>query len=122
MIVFDDMIADMLSNKKPNPILTELFIRRRKQKHFSCFYYKILFYCTKKILDLNSTHYFIMKTSKTQELQQTAFNHSLNIDFKEFINLYKKRTTKSCSFLVIDADLASDNMFFGKNIKTNHDN
>ena len=30
LVVFDDMIADMLSNKKINPIVTELFIRDRK--------------------------------------------------------------------------------------------
>ena len=30
MIVFDDMIADMLSNKKLNPAITELFIKGRK--------------------------------------------------------------------------------------------
>ena len=30
LIVFDEMIADMLGNKKPNPIVTELFIRGRK--------------------------------------------------------------------------------------------
>ena len=42
LIVFDDMIADMLCNKKPNPTVTEVFIRRRK------FYYTILFCCFKK--------------------------------------------------------------------------
>ena len=30
LIVFDDIIADMLSNKRLNPIVTELFIRGRK--------------------------------------------------------------------------------------------
>ena len=30
LIVFNDMIPDMLSNKKLNPIVTELFIRGRK--------------------------------------------------------------------------------------------
>ena len=30
LIVFDDMIADTLNNKKPNPIVTELFVRGRK--------------------------------------------------------------------------------------------
>ena len=30
LIVFDDMIADMINNKKLNPIVTELFIRGRK--------------------------------------------------------------------------------------------
>ena len=47
LIVFDDMIADMLSNKKLNPMVTELCIRQ-KAKHFSCFYYTILICCTKK--------------------------------------------------------------------------
>ena len=45
-IVFADMIADMLSNKKFNLIVTELFIRGRK--YFSCFYHTILFCCSKK--------------------------------------------------------------------------
>ena len=48
LIVFDNMIADMFSDKKLNPIVTELFITRRKLNNFSCFYYAILFYCTKK--------------------------------------------------------------------------
>ena len=42
LIVFDDMIADMLSDKKLNPIVTELFLRGKKIKHFSCFYYTVL--------------------------------------------------------------------------------
>ena len=40
LIVFDDMIADMIQNKKLNSIVTELFIRGRK--YFSCFYYSII--------------------------------------------------------------------------------
>ena len=43
------------------------------------------------------------------ELQQIAFNHSSNIDSKDFMNLYKKCTEKPHSFLVIDVTLASDN-------------
>ena len=48
IIVFDDVIADMLSNKKLKPIVTELFIRARKLNIFSCFYDTILFHCSKK--------------------------------------------------------------------------
>ena len=48
LIVFDDMNADMLSNKELNPIVTELFIRCKKNKHFFCFNYTIFFDCTKK--------------------------------------------------------------------------
>ena len=40
--VFDDMIADMINNKKLNSIITELFIRVRKLNYFSCIYYTIL--------------------------------------------------------------------------------
>ena len=51
LIVFDDMIADMLSNKNLNPIVAELFIRGRKLNIFSCFNDTNLFCCSKKILD-----------------------------------------------------------------------
>ena len=57
---------------------------------------------------LNSIHYFIIKIPNKQELQQIASNHSSGIDFKYFMNLYKKCTAKPNSFLVIDATLASD--------------
>ena len=66
---------------------------------------------------LNSTHYFIMKIRNKQELQQIIFNHSSNSDYKYFMNIYQKCTTKSYSFLVIDATLASDNpISFRKNL------
>ena len=107
LIVFDDMIADMLSNKKLNPIVTELFIRGRKL-NISCFYNTILFSVPRNIRQ-TSTHYFIIKIPNKRELQQTALNHLSDIDFKDFISLYKKCTAKPYSFLVIDATLASDN-------------
>ena len=54
-------------------------------------------------------HYFIMKIPNKQKLLQIAIKHSSDIDFKEFMNIYKKCTAKPYSFLVIDAILASDN-------------
>ena len=51
-----------------------------------------------------------MKIPNKREHQQTAFIHSLDIDFKDFMNLYNKCTAKPYSFLVIDATLASDNL------------
>ena len=50
-----------------------------------------------------------MKTPNKRELQQVAFNHPSNIDFKDFMNLYKKCTEKPYCFLVIDPTLSSDN-------------
>ena len=62
LIAFDDMIADMLSNKKPQSIVTRLFV-----KHFSCFYHIVLFAVWKNIR-LNSTYYLIMKIPNKQEV------------------------------------------------------
>ena len=47
LIVIDDMITDMLGNKKLNPMVTELSVRGKKIKHFPCFYYTVLFCCKK---------------------------------------------------------------------------
>ena len=102
LIVFGDMIADMLSNRKLNPIVTELFIRGRNANICLVFITQSNFVVPKNIR-LNSTHYFIMKIANKQELQQTAFNHSSDIDLKDFTDLYKKCTAKPYSFLVINA-------------------
>ena len=50
-----------------------------------------------------------MTIRNKQELQLIAFNHSSDIDLKDFMNLYKKCTAKPHSFLVINTTLASDN-------------
>ena len=49
-----------------------------------------------------------MKSPNKREIKQTAFNHSLDIDFQDFMNVYKKCTAKSYLFLVIDSTLTSD--------------
>ena len=59
-IAFKDMIADMLSNKKLNPMVTELLIRGRKLNISLSFITKSYFVVPKNITR-NSTHYFIMK-------------------------------------------------------------
>ena len=88
LIVFDDMIADVLSNKKLNPIVTELFIRGRKLNISLVFITQSNFAVPKNI-GLNSTPYFITYITNKRELQQIAFNHSSDIGFKKFMNLYK---------------------------------
>ena len=58
-----------------------------------------------------------MKILNKRELKQIACNYSLDIDFKDFMNLYKQFTAKEYSFIVIDATLASDNLLrFRKNL------
>ena len=67
-----------------------------------------------KDIRLNSTHFLIMKI---YELQQIAINYSLNINFEDFIKIYKKCTAEEYSFLINDTTLPSDNALrFRKNI------
>ena len=116
LIVFDDMIADMLSNKKLNPKVTELLIRGRKL-NIPLVFITQFYFVVSKTIRLNSIHYFVMKISNKRELQQIAFNHSSDIHFQDFMNLYKKCTANPYSLLVIDTTLASDNLLcFRKNL------
>ena len=75
LIVFDDMIADVINNKKINSIVAELFIRGRKLNISLVFitqsYFKVPDY-----VRLNSTHFFILKIPNKRELQHIALNHS----------------------------------------------
>ena len=108
LIVFDDMITDMINNKKLNLIVTGLFIRGRKLNISRVFITKSYFKVPKDAR-LNTTHFFITNIPSKSELQQIELNHSSDINTKEFINIYKKYTAEQYSFLVNDATLASDN-------------
>ena len=84
--MFDDMIADMESNKKLSPIVTELFLRGRKLNILIVFISQSYFKVSKTIR-LNATHFFIMKILNKRELQQIASNYSSDVDFKDFMKL-----------------------------------
>ena len=117
LIVFDDMITDMINNKKLNPIVTELFTRGRKLNISIVFIITQSYLRVPKDVRLNSTHFFITKIPNKRELQQIALNHSSDFDFKDFMKIYKKCTGKPYSFLVIDTTLSSDNpLRFRKNL------
>ena len=89
LIVFDDMIAGMINNKKLNPIVNALFIRDRKL-NISIVFITKSYYKVPKEVRLNSTHFFIMKIPNKNELQHIALNHSSGIDFKDIMKIYKK--------------------------------
>ena len=84
----------MLSNKNLNPIVTELFIKARNLNIYLLFITKSYFFMPKNIR-LNSIDYFIMKIPNKPNLQQIAFNHSSDIDFIDYMNLYKKLYCKT---------------------------
>ena len=68
---------------------------------------------------MNTTHFFIMKIPNKRELQQTELNHSSDVDFKDFMNTYKKCIAEPYSFLFNDTILPSDNplRFWNKVLK-----
>ena len=80
LIIFDDMIADIMSNKKFQAIVKELFIRCRKL-NISLVLITQSCFSVPKDVRLNSAHYLIMKINNKRELQNTAINHSADIDY-----------------------------------------
>ena len=70
-----------------------MFIRGRKLNISIVFIIQSYFKVPKDVR-LNSTHFFIMKIPNKRELQQIALNHLSDIDFKDFMNIYKKCTVE----------------------------
>ena len=115
LIVFDDMIADMIHTKKLNLVVTELFIRGRKL-NISLVFITQPYFKDPKDVRLNTSHLFIAKIPNKRELQQIAINHSSDINTKDFVNIYGKCTSEPYYFLVNDTTLTSNNpLRFRKN-------
>ena len=116
LIAFDDMIADIMTKKKFQSIIKELFIRCRKQ-NISLVFITQSYFSVPKDVRLNSTHYLIMKINNRKELQNIAINHSADIDYKDFMKIYRECTREPYSFLIIDTTLPSSNpLTFRKNL------
>ena len=78
-----------------------MFIRGRKLNISIVFITQSYFKVSKDVKP-NSTHFFITRIPNKRELQQIALNSSSDIDFKDFIKIYKKCTGEPYSFLVND--------------------
>ena len=116
LIVFDDMIVDMIQNKKLNSKVAKLFIRGRKL-NISLVFITQSYFKVPKDVRLNTSHFFIAKIPNKRELQQIAINHSSDISTEDFVNIYRKCTAEPYSFFVNDTTLASDNpLRFRKNL------
>ena len=88
LIIFDDMIVDIMTNKKIQSLIKELFIRCIKL-NISLVFITQSYFSGPKDVRLNLTHYLIMKINNKRELQNTAINHSADIDFKDFIKIFR---------------------------------
>ena len=102
------MIADILSNKKINPIVTELFIRGRKV-NVCLFLIHSLISLFQKIQDWIQHTILTWKFQTKENFNKLHLFHSWDIDFQDFINLNKKSFVEPYSFLVIDTTLPSYN-------------
>ena len=116
LTVFDHMIVDIMTNKKFQAIIKDLFIRCRKL-NISLVFITQSYFSVPKEVRLNFTHYLIMKIHNKRELQNIDIDHSADIDYKVFLKIYRNCTNQPYSFLAIDTTLPADNsMRFRKSL------
>ena len=100
LIVFHDMIADIMTNRRFQAVIKELFIRCRKL-NISLVFITQSYFSVPKVIRLNSTHYLIMRINNHKELQNIAVAHSADIDYKGFIKIYRECTKITHFFLTV---------------------
>ena len=97
-------------------MIKELFIRCRKL-NISLVFITQSYFSVPKDVRSNSKHYLIMKINNKRELQNIAINHSADIDYQDFIKIYRECTKKPYNLLTIDTTLpAIDPLRFRKNL------
>ena len=101
LIISDDMISHVMSDKKAQQILKDLFIRCRKLNISLCFLTQSYFSVPKDVR-LNCTHYSLFKLYNKRDLQNIAINHFADIDYKDFIKIYRDCTKELFNFFTID--------------------
>ena len=79
----------ILWQTKFQSIIKELFIRCRKL-NISVVFITQSYFSVPKEVRLNSTHYFVMKINNKRELQNIVINHSVDIDYKGFMEIYSE--------------------------------
>ena len=111
-----EMIADIMTNKKIGDIIKELFIRCIKV-NISLVFVIQSYFSAPKDMRLNSTHYLIMRINSGKESQNIKINHSADIDFNDFMRIYRECTREPYFFLAIDTTLSAGNpLRFRKNL------
>ena len=101
LIIFDDMIADIMRSERFKAIVKELFIRCRKL-NISIVFVTQSYFRTPKDARLNSTHDILMEMGNKKELKSIAEENSGYLDFKDFLKIYNHCTDKPYSFMMVD--------------------
>ena len=111
-----------MTNKKFQAIIKKLFISSRKLNIALVFITESYFLVPKDVR-LNSTYYLIMKINSKRELQNIAINHSADIDYQDFMKIYRECTREPYNFLTIDTTLPdSDPLRFRKKLFDSYKN
>ena len=88
----------------------------QKTKHFTCVYHSVLFFFSKRC-EIKFNTLFDYENQQEQRIKNIAINHSADIDYKDFMKIYRECTKEPYSFLTIDTTLpASDPLRFTKNV------
>ena len=92
LIIFDDMIADIMRSGK----------FKARKLNISIVFITQSYFRTPKDARLNSTHYILMKISNKKELKSIAEENSGHLDFKDFLKIYNYCTNEPYSFMMVD--------------------
>ena len=101
LIIFDDMIADIMRSEKFKAIVKELSIRCRKL-NISIVFITQSYFRNPKDARLNSTHYILMKIGHKKELKSISEENPGHLDFKDFLKIYNHCTKEPYSFMMVD--------------------
>ena len=96
-----------MSDRRAQQILKDLFITHSKLNISPCSLTQSYFSVPKDVR-VNCAHYILFKLNNKRELQNIAINHSADIDYKDFIEIYRDCTKEPFNFLTIDT---KDNKF-----------
>ena len=118
LIIFDDMIADIMRSEKFKAIVKELFIRCRKL-NISIVFITQSYFRTHKDARLNNTHHVLMKIGNKKELKSIAEENSGHLDFKDFLKIYNYCTNEPYLFMMVDTRPTA-RVTFNKNLDLRH--
>ena len=97
LIVFDEMIANIMTKRRFQAVIKELFIRCRKL-NIALVFITQSYFSVPKDLRLNSTHYLIMKINNRRELQNVSTDHSAGVNYQDLKKSYRECTKEPFYF------------------------
>lgn len=99
LVIFDDMITE---SKQSQKVIDDLFVRGRKTPNCSLLYLTQSYFNTPTLLKKQCNYIILLNVGSKRELIELAKTYATDIDFDEFVKLYKDCTAEAFSFMTID--------------------